>query len=79
MARHYFGTVRAYGRVAGERPGLLVGPAGTGKTAIAEALAHHIVSGAVPQPLIGVRFVSLQPTRWRGSARRCCSVPTSAW
>ena len=41
---------------------LLVGPAGTGKTAIVEALAHRIVSGAVPQPLIGVRLVSLQPS-----------------
>ena len=41
---------------------LLVGPAGTGKTAIVEALAHRIVRGEVPAALSGVRLVSLQPS-----------------
>ena len=38
---------------------VLVGPAGTGKTAIAEGLAQRIVNGDVPQELEGVRLFSL--------------------
>ncbi|MBK8245837.1 MAG: ATP-dependent Clp protease ATP-binding subunit [Gemmatimonadetes bacterium] len=41
---------------------LLVGPAGTGKTAIVEALAARIAAGAVPPRLAGARIVSLQPS-----------------
>ena len=41
---------------------LLVGPAGTGKTAIVEALAARIASGDVPPRLLGTRVVSLQPS-----------------
>ncbi|SCZ26547.1 type VI secretion system protein VasG [Afifella marina DSM 2698] len=38
---------------------ILVGEAGVGKTAIAEALALEIVSGALPEQLAGVRLLSL--------------------
>ncbi len=39
----------------------LVGPAGTGKTAIVEGLAQRIVAGTVPQVLGGARIVQLSP------------------
>lgn len=38
---------------------LIVGPAGTGKTALVEELAHRIASGEVPDHLKGVRLVQL--------------------
>jgi len=41
---------------------LLVGPAGVGKTAIVEGLAHRIVRGQVPDLLKGSRLVSVQPS-----------------
>ncbi len=40
----------------------LVGPAGTGKTAIVEGLAQRIVAGTVPQVLVGARVVQLSPS-----------------
>jgi ATP-dependent Clp protease ATP-binding subunit ClpC len=40
----------------------LVGPAGTGKTAIVEGLAQRIVSGEVPDVLKNIRIVSIQPS-----------------
>ena len=45
-----------------KRNPLLVGPAGTGKTAIVEGLAQRIAAGDVPPPLKGVRLISLQPS-----------------
>jgi ATP-dependent Clp protease ATP-binding subunit ClpC len=45
-----------------KRNPLLVGPAGTGKTAIVEGLAQRIVKGDVPAPLRGVRLISIQPS-----------------
>jgi ATP-dependent Clp protease ATP-binding subunit ClpC len=45
-----------------KRNPLLVGPAGTGKTAIVEGLAQRIVKGEVPLPLKGVRLISIQPS-----------------
>ncbi len=45
-----------------KRNPLLVGPAGTGKTAIVEGLAQRVQSGDVPAPLKGVRIISLQPS-----------------
>ena len=45
-----------------KRNPLLVGPAGTGKTAIVEGLAQRVVAGNVPGPLKGVRIISLQPS-----------------
>lgn len=41
---------------------ILVGPPGTGKTAIAEGLAHRITRGDVPQELSGLRMWSLDMT-----------------
>lgn len=38
----------------------LIGPAGTGKTAIVEGLAQRIASGQVPEPLKDARLVALQ-------------------
>ncbi len=38
---------------------LIVGPAGTGKTALVEELAHRIAAGEVPDHLKGVRLVQL--------------------
>jgi ATP-dependent Clp protease ATP-binding subunit ClpC len=45
-----------------KRNPLLVGPAGTGKTAIVEGLAQRAVAGSVPAPLKGVRIITLQPS-----------------
>ncbi len=51
---------------------VLVGPAGVGKTAIAEGLAQRIVEGRVPEPLQSCRVVALDVglltvgTRFRG-------------
>jgi ATP-dependent Clp protease ATP-binding subunit ClpC len=45
-----------------KRNPLLVGPAGTGKTAIVEGLAQRVTAGNVPAPLKGVRIISLQPS-----------------
>jgi ATP-dependent Clp protease ATP-binding subunit ClpC len=45
-----------------KRNPLLVGPAGTGKTAIVEGLAQRVVAGNVPAPLKGVRIITLQPS-----------------
>ena len=45
-----------------KRNPLLVGPAGTGKTAIIEGLAQRVSAGNVPAPLKGVRIISLQPS-----------------
>ncbi|KQK19790.1 hypothetical protein BRADI_1g50460v3 [Brachypodium distachyon] len=50
----------------------LVGPAGVGKTAIAEGLARRIASGDVPAALAGARVLQLNVaamvagTKWRG-------------
>jgi ATP-dependent Clp protease ATP-binding subunit ClpC len=45
-----------------EKPNpLLVGPAGSGKTAIVEGLAQRIAAGDVPAHLQGTRVVELQP------------------
>lgn len=45
-----------------EKPNpLLVGPAGSGKTAIVEGLAQRIAAGDVPAYLQGARIVELQP------------------
>ena len=41
---------------------VLVGPPGTGKTAIVEGLAHRIIRGDVPQELSGLRMWSLDMT-----------------
>jgi len=41
---------------------VLVGPPGTGKTAIVEGLAHRIIRGDVPQELSGLRVWSLDMT-----------------
>ena len=41
---------------------ILVGPPGTGKTAIVEGLAHRIIRGDVPQELSGLRMWSLDMT-----------------
>ena len=40
----------------------LIGPAGTGKTAIVEGLAQRVVAGQVPEALKGIRIVALQPS-----------------
>lgn len=43
-----------------KRNPVLVGPAGVGKTAIAEGLAHRIAAGEVPALLRGARLLALQ-------------------
>jgi len=45
-----------------KRNPVLVGPAGTGKTAIVEGLAVRVVSGDVPKLLRGLRIVALSPS-----------------
>jgi ATP-dependent Clp protease ATP-binding subunit ClpA len=45
-----------------KRNPVLVGPAGTGKTAIVEGLAQRIVRGEVPAPLRDCRILSIQPS-----------------
>ena len=45
-----------------KRNPVLVGPAGTGKTAIVEGLAARIVAGDVPPLLRGMRIVQLEPS-----------------
>ena len=45
-----------------KRNPVLLGAAGTGKTAIVEGLARRMVSGRVPAALRGVRIVQLQPS-----------------
>lgn len=45
-----------------KRNPVLVGPAGVGKTAIAEGLAQRIARGEVPEPLRGVRLIAVQPS-----------------
>jgi len=47
---------------ATKRNPLLVGPPGSGKTAIVEALAKRLHEGPVPEMLRGVRLISLQPS-----------------
>jgi len=46
----------------------LVGPAGTGKTAIVEGLAQRIVAGEVPEPLRGVRVIAIQASNLTSGA-----------
>ncbi|KAM3310782.1 hypothetical protein ACQJBY_031441 [Aegilops geniculata] len=54
----------------------LVGAAGVGKTAVAEALAQRIATGMVPDVLAGARVIELDVgalvagTKWRGSFER---------
>ena len=45
-----------------KRNPVLIGPAGVGKTAIVEGLAHRVIDGNVPAPLKDVRVISLQPS-----------------
>jgi ATP-dependent Clp protease ATP-binding subunit ClpC len=45
-----------------KRNPVLVGPAGSGKTAIVEGLAQRIVSDDVPQALRGSRLLAIQPS-----------------
>lgn len=45
-----------------KRNPVLVGPAGVGKTAIAEELAQRVVAGEVPETLRGVRIILIQPS-----------------
>lgn len=45
-----------------KRNPILLGEAGTGKTAIVEGFAQRVVRGAVPQALRGIRIVQLQPS-----------------
>lgn len=54
-----------------KRNPLLIGPAGVGKTAIAERLAQRIAAGQVPEPLRGTRLIQLQPSSLMA---RCSSV-----
>ncbi|UCF67979.1 MAG: ATP-dependent Clp protease ATP-binding subunit, partial [Acidobacteriota bacterium] len=46
----------------------LVGPAGSGKTAIVEGLAQQIVAGDVPEPLHGARLIEIQPSNLTAGA-----------
>lgn len=58
-----------------KRNPLLVGAAGTGKTAIVEGLAQRIVSGDVSEPLRGMRVIALQPSSVVASAGYSSEFP----
>jgi len=45
-----------------KRNPILLGEAGTGKTAIVEGFAQRVVRGTVPETLRGIRIVQLQPS-----------------
>jgi ATP-dependent Clp protease ATP-binding subunit ClpC len=45
-----------------KRNPVLVGPAGVGKTAIVEGLAHRIARGDVPEVIRGSRLLAIQPS-----------------
>ncbi len=47
---------------------VLLGPAGSGKTALAEALAQRLVAGEVPAPLRGKRLVSISAANFVAGA-----------
>ncbi|MHB1357056.1 MAG: AAA family ATPase, partial [Anaerolineae bacterium] len=52
-----------------KRNPVLVGPAGVGKTAIAEGLALLVIADKVPEPLRGIRILALQPSTLVAGAR----------
>tara|TARA_Y100001968_G_scaffold330928_1_gene384053 strand:- start:162 stop:2936 length:2775 start_codon:yes stop_codon:yes gene_type:complete len=43
----------------GKNNPVLIGPSGVGKTAIAELLAQKIISGEVPESLLGIKLIAL--------------------
>ena len=52
-----------------KRNPVLVGPAGVGKTAIAEGLALMVITNKVPEPLRDIRILALQPSTLVAGAR----------
>ncbi len=75
--------LRALGRKNKNNP-VLVGPPGTGKTAILEGLAHRILRGDVPAPLKHIRLYSLdyaslceESLNWEKQLRKIISEATS--